>query len=314
MLQGVLLRLHLIMNDKANSYEKRNPSAVKRRISTGSIAIPFLITILISMVILGGFGYYIYHRLTDDNHEIADMPGAVTSISENDIFQIFMVLQPDHPDRKPAAMLFRFDPLRKEEYCIGIPMTLQVEHNDQKMTLQQCIENYGVSFARDAVEIALDQEIDRYIAMDSAGFQRVVTIFGNVSCVVTIHDDGLDPSDVSQMLDHSQLEVLLTSNQYYSETERCTVIGQAISQLINQANAKRILLSLDGSFSAVVNATSNDLTALDFTSHRHALAYVLEHVTAPAKTTSLYGTEQDGVLILNDSDLETLKLLFSQIS
>ncbi len=302
------------MNEKANTYEKRNASVAKSRSSTGSIAIPFLITILISMVILGGFGYYIYHRLTDDNYEIAEMPGATASISENDIFQIFMVLQPDHPDRKPAAMLFRFDPLRKEEYCIGIPMNLQVEHNDQKMTLQQCIEKYGVPLARDAVGTALDQEIDRYIAMDSSGFQRVVTIFGNVSCVVTIDDDGLDPSDVSQQLDHTQLEVLLTSNQYYSETERCTVIGQAISQLINQANSKRILLNLDGSFSSVVNATTSDLTAVDFTSHRHALAYVLEHVTAPAKMSSIYGTEQDGVLILNESSLEALKLLFSQTS
>ena len=62
----------------ANSYRRRRPK-------TGSTAIPFLITILISMIVLGSIAYYFYGKIKHKNVNLQPMKSAVTSISENDI-------------------------------------------------------------------------------------------------------------------------------------------------------------------------------------------------------------------------------------
>lgn len=240
------------------------------------------------------------------------MPGATTGISEADIYEILFVLEPDSPARKTAVMLMRFDPIRKQEYYIGIPLNLQVEYEGSKMSLEQCIDNYGVPSAKDALSVLFDQKIDYYVRMDSIGFQKVCAVFGNVSCLVTIHDENLRPDDVSQDLDATQLETLLTSVNFYSEGERTAVIGQTIAQLINQSDSKRIASNVDGYFSAAIGSVSSNISAIDFTDRRHAILYVLQQSEAPAMSYTVFGTEADGIFTMSDSYPAQLKEIFMQ--
>ncbi len=286
----------------------------KKRRSTGSIAIPFLLTLLIATIVLGSVGYYVFQRITNDDKELLPMPGATTGISEADIYEILFVLEPDSPARKTAVMLMRFDPIRKQEYYIGIPLNLQLEHEGSKMTLEQCIDNHGVSDAKDALSVLFDQQIDYHIRMDSAGFQKICSVFGNVSCLVTIHDENLKPDDVSQDLDATQLETLLTSVNFYSEGERTAVIGQTIAQLINQSDSKRIASNVDGYFSAAIGSVTSNITAMDFTDRRHAIVYVLQQSAAPAMSYTVFGTESDGIFTMSESYPEQLKEIFMQTS
>lgn len=240
------------------------------------------------------------------------MPGATTGISEEDIYEILFVLEPDSPARKTAVMLMRFDPIRKQEYYIGIPLNLQVEREGTTMTLEQCIDNYGVSDAKDALSVLFDQKIDYYIRMDSTGFQKISTVFGNVSCLVSIHDENLKPDDVSQDLDATQMETLLTSVNYYSEGERTAVIGQTIAQLVNQSDSKRIASNVDGYFSSVIGSVTSNISAIDFTDHRHAILFVLEQSEAPAMSYTVFGIESDGIFIMNENYPAQLKEIFMQ--
>lgn len=286
--------------------------AKKRRRSSGSIAIPFLLTLLISTIVLGSVGYYFFKKIINDDKELLVMPGATTGISEEDIYEILFVLEPDSPARKTAVMLMRFDPIRKQEYYIGIPLNLQVEREGTTMTLEQCIDNYGVSDAKDVLSVLFDQKIDYYIRMDSTGFQKISTVFGNVSCLVSIHDENLKPDDVSQDLDATQLETLLTSVNYYSEGERTAVIGQTIAQLVNQSDSKRIASNVDGYFSSVIGSVTSNISAIDFTDHRHAILFVLEQSEAPAMSYTVFGIESDGIFIMNENYPAQLKEIFMQ--
>lgn len=286
--------------------------AKKRRRSSGSIAIPFLLTLLISTIVLGSVGYYFFKKIINDDKELLVMPGATTGISEEDIYEILFVLEPDSPARKTAVMLMRFDPIRKQEYYIGIPLNLQVEREGTTMTLEQCIDNYGVSDAKDALSVLFDQKIDYYIRMDSTGFQKISTVFGNVSCLVSIHDENLKPDDVSQDLDATQMETLLTSVNYYSEGERTAVIGQTIAQLVNQSDSKRIASNVDGYFSSVIGSVTSNISAIDFTDHRHAILFVLEQSEAPAMSYTVFGIESDGIFIMNENYPAQLKEIFMQ--
>ena len=291
------------------------PKRRNKHKKAGTIAIPFLITILLSTFLLGGTATYFYRLLTKDTRELAVMPTATASISEEDINEILFVMTPKDDIRELVVMLLHFDPVRKIEYCIGIPNNLEVEHNDKKMTVEQCAATYGASVLRDAVGEALDQPIDRYISMDSDGFQKITSIFGNAAVIVTVHDYGISPADTAQNLDSTQLETLLTSNKFFNESERTAIIGIAVSSLINQSTSERIAANLDGYFNAVVNACTTDITAMDFSDHRHAIQYVFEHCQAPAKTLSIVGEEDaDGVFHLSEDFTDALKTAFSQKS
>ena len=108
-----------------NSYRRRKKK-------TGSTAIPFHITILISMIVLGSVAYYFYGKIKNKNVTLEPMKSSVTSISENDINEILFVLKPSIEGRLPAVMLFRFDPIRKQEYCVGIPLDLTMKYESRE--------------------------------------------------------------------------------------------------------------------------------------------------------------------------------------
>jgi len=287
------------------AYKRKKPA-------TGTTAIPFLITILISMIVIGAVGLYFYNRLTNKKAELQPMQSATASISEEDINEILFILKPDSENLQPAVMLMRFDPIRKDEYCVGIPLNLLVDNDGREMTVEQCLTNHGANSLKNAIGNTLDQEIDRYILMNSAGFQKIIALIGNVSYVVTIRDNGLRPESTSQELDATQFETLLSSRKYATEQERSAVIGLSVAALLNQCDGTRISMNLDGYFSAFINTVTTDITAMDFSDHRHAIAYIFEHATAPAKGVSLIYDQEESNLRITQASVANLKVTFSQ--
>jgi anionic cell wall polymer biosynthesis LytR-Cps2A-Psr (LCP) family protein len=292
----------------ANSYRRRKPK-------TGSTAIPFLITILISMIVLGSIAYYFYGKIKNKNVVLQPMKSAVTSISENDINEILFVLKPTAENRRPAVMLLRFDPIRKQEYCVGIPLSLTMKYDGREETVEQCLENRGISNLKDALGATLDQKIDRYLQMDSAGFYQLVGLIGNVNYLVSIQDVGLHQSDTSQLLDSSQYETLLTSKNYYSEEERASVIGLSVAALLNQCDGQRIANNLDGYFSAIINKVTTNITNMDYSNHCHAIKFVFGNAQAPARGMSVVcDPPVNGKQYVNEYFIESMKRSFSQIT
>lgn len=60
--------------------------------NTGSIAIPFLVTLLISLVITGCAALYVYRLITKDDSSLLTMTGSITQITEEDEFTILCIL------------------------------------------------------------------------------------------------------------------------------------------------------------------------------------------------------------------------------
>ena len=289
----------------------------RRREKPGATAIPFLITVLISIFIFGGVALFFYNKLMEDDTELQPMQSAITRISDADINSILFILDPndpDHPERQTAMMMLHFDPVRKQEFWVGIPLDLQVSHEGKLMTAENCYINHGLDAVKKAVGTALDQEIDRYIMMDSKGFDQLANVIGNVSYPSPIKDAGLRRVDdgVSVQLDNKQFETLLTSTRYDKETERCTTIGLSVSQLLNQCDGTRIGNNLDNYFNTVINAVTTDITAMDFADHKHAISYVFLYAQTPARAVSLICDEENGMLVVSPSFVNDLKVTFYQ--
>ena len=288
----------------------------RRGPKAGSIAIPFLVTLLISLIVLGGVGYYFYGKLTENHRELQTLKSATTSISGDDVNEILFALTPtDAEHGQPAVMLLRFDPVRKQEFCIGIPVNLIIDHDGKDETVQQCLENHGVQTLRNDLGKALDQTINRYVSLNSEGFAHLLGLIGNVSYVVTIRDRDLRPSDVSQELEVTQFEQLLTSRNYNSEVERNSVIGFSVAALLNQCEGLRISKNIDSYFKTMINSVTTDITAQDFSEHRHAITYMFENTNGAAARGVTLAYDQDGDnLRLANGVTDTLKTTFSQKS
>ena len=280
----------------------------------GSIAIPFMITLLIALIVLGGVGFYFYGKLTENRRELKTLKSATTSISDDDVNEILFALTPTNTERaQPAVMLMRFDPVRKQIFCVGIPINLVIDHDGKDETVRQCLENHGIQTLRNDLGKALDQEIDRYVTMDSTGFARLITLIGNVLYVVTIKDLDLRPSDVSQELEVSQFEQLLTSLHYNSEVERNSVIGFSVAAMLNQCEGQRISKNIDSYFKTMINSVTTDITAQDFTEHRHAITYMFENSNGAAARGVTLAYDADGEnLRLANGAIDSLKTTFSQ--
>ena len=294
------------LHDKmATSYRRRKPR-------TGSTAIPFLITILISMIVLGSIAYYFYGKIKHKNVNLEPMKSAVTSISENDINEVLFVLKPTTENRLPAVMLLRFDPIRKQEYCVGIPLDLTMKYEGREETVQQCLDNRGINNLKNALAATLDQKIDRYMQLDSAGFHQLIGLIGNVQYLVTIRDTGLHEADTSQMLDSTQFETLLTSTHYYDEAERANVIGFSVAALLNQCDGQRIADNLDGYFSSIINKVTTNITNMDYSNHCHAIKFVFSNALAPARGMGVTCDNNNGKMYVNEYFIESMKRSFSQ--
>ena len=291
----------------------------RRRQKPGATAIPFMLTILISLFVFGGVGLYVYRKLTADDRELQPMKSNITNVSDADINSILFILDPsdpDHQERKTAMMMLHFDPVRKQEFCIGIPLELQVAYDNKLMTAENCLINHGMSALKEAVGTALDQKIDRYVMMDSTGFDKLVNVIGNVSYPSPIKDTGLRRVDdgVSTQLDNKQFETLLTSTHYDKETDRCTTIGLSVARLLNQCDGNRIGGNLDNYFNSVINEVQTDITGMDFSEHKHAISFVFQYAVSPASAVSLICEEKNGMLVVTEDFKSKLKSTFYQQS
>lgn len=313
------------MTTTYNRRRRRGPKA-------GSTAIPFMITILISLIVFGGVAFYFYNKLTSKSKELQPMQSAQTSISEDDVNSLLFVLDPDEDERKNAVMMMRFDPVRKKIFCVGVPLDLQVVYDGKSMTVDTCYVNHGMEAMKTAISELLDQPIDRYVKMDSNGFQRTVELIGNVTYRIPVRDTGLNPSrdneDMEVTLDNEQFETMLTSSNYLDEVERCSVIGNSVAQLLNQCigggevgtntretggGGTRVAQSLDKYFSIFVNAVTTDITATDFSNHRHAISYMFQYSSAPATGWGVIcNYNADGTPVPAPAFLENLKITFFQ--
>lgn len=304
-------------------FRRRGPKA-------GSIAIPFMITFLIGLFVFGGVALYFYNRLTVKTKELQPMQSAQTSISEADINTILFVLDPDEPERRNAIMMLRFDPVRKNIFCIGIPNDLQVVLDNKSMTVDTCYVNHGMESLKTAVSQVLDQPIDRYILLNHDGFFKLVNLIGNLQYRIPVRDVGLQPTDAVSTLDIPQFETMLTSANFSDEEERCFVIGNSVAALLNQCiggedsaprgradggGGARVAHNLDSYFSSVINVVTTDITAMDFSNHRHAISYVFEYAKAPARGIGVMcNTAEDGTVVPNPMFLDNLKITMYEVA
>lgn len=291
------------MESIAESIRKERKRTVRFRLNTmkkntGSIAIPFLITLLVSLLIIGGIIFFLFGGFSSGGDSLKPLEPEITLISEEDQFNLFCVLDTEESDKPVCYMVFRFNPVAKRNTCIALPANLAVSNNGATTKLDNVYHMSGVAAARDAAGAALKMTLDRYMVFDSAAFQKLCSILGGVECVVDEKIVGLQESDKMQYLGGSQIELYLTYPDFTGgEAQRMVVIDSTIAEMLNQTDGSRVSEALDRSFSTIINLVKDsDVTAQDYKNRKHAMKYMLEY--APGSTGYYYlSLQQTGDLL-----------------
>lgn len=267
----------------------------KKKKKAGSIAVPYLVTIFIGIIIVGGGTFFLLRHLgiLDGEKKLPEpTPRQITTTSYADNHTILFIL--DEPEKKKCSetfMLMRSVPKDKTLVFIGLPTnTIAVVDGTQ----QRLVDSYnsgGASSAVNFTEQMFGITVDRYMKLDSSAFIKLCDILGGVTYPVSADIAGFNGDGSDQYLNAEQIDKLVTYSVFKDgEVERAYTAGSVISAMVNQASGTRISDNLDSTFNTMVNMTDTNITAVDYKAHKVAIKNMFERGNSISKFYILDGS------------------------
>lgn len=259
----------------------------------GSIAVPYLLTIFIAILVIGGGTFFLLHHLgiIDSEKALPEPPKrqVVTATYEDNHTILFILDEPTNKYSK-TFMLMRSIPKDKKIVFVGIPTNTIAIVDDTQQSMASAYENGGASGAVNFTQKIFDITVDRYMKLDSEAFGKICDILGGVTYPVAEDIAGFEGDGSDQYLNSEQIEKLVTYSLYNDgEIERAYVVSSVFSAMINQTDGLRISDNLDSSFNTVVNMADTDISAVDYKNRKVAIKGMLERGTSIASFLILNG-------------------------
>ncbi len=282
---------------------------------SGRIAVPFLLTIFIGLLIIGGAAVFIYNYFgLGDEEALKEPPARSTAeITYEDSHTILFIL--DIPEEKCSStfVLMRSVPKDKKLLFVGIPTNTIAVVNGAQASMKDSYERGGASEAVNFAEQVFDVDIDRYMKLNSEAFIKICDIMGGVSYAVDVEISGFEDTKAEQYLNGQQIQTLLTYSVFRDgEVQRAYTASSLLAAMVNQADGQRISDSLDRSFNTVINMVETDITSVDYKETKDAIKFMLERGTSIARFRIMNGTTSAGCFVpANDFADDMIKEYFS---
>ena len=279
---------------------------------TGSIAVPYLLTIFIGIIIVGGGTFFglRHFGIIDGDDTLPEPPKRqISTATYEDNHSILFIY--DEPDRRNSTsfLLMRSIPKEKKIIFIGIPTnTIAIVDNEQQSMLSS-YETGGASGAVNFTNKVFGIDVERYMKLDSESLIKISDILGGVKYPVDEDITGFNGDGSEQYLNSEQVEKLITYTLYDGgEVERACVISSVFSSMINQTKGSRVSDNLDSSFNTLINMIDNtDITAGDYKKRKTAIKYMLENGTNIASFLIISGDDSYEDFIPNEQFFEDLR-------
>ena len=277
-----------------DDYRKNTKGANKMaKGKNGQIAVPFLLTIFIGLIIIGGGAYGIYRYFGFGKVEVPPEPVPRTSgdITYEDNHTMLFVLDAPEKNCPPTFVLMRSMPLKKEIVFVGIPSNTIALIDDQQQSINGSYASGGIAAASEFVAKVFDIQIDRYMKFSADAFKKVYDICGDVTYPVNADIAGFKNDGTSQHNNSEQALTFVTYTMFKDgETERAFTAASMLSSMVNQADGKRISDNFDNSFNIIINMVESNVTSEDYKKRKTAIKNMFENGSSIASTLSLDGT------------------------
>lgn len=246
----------------------------------GSIALPYLITIFVGILIIGGGTLFFLNHLgiIGGDKELSEPPPKeiVTTTYEDNHTVLFIL---DEPSQRCSTtfMLMRSVPKDKKLIFVCIPAnTISIIDGEQK-GIKDCYEKGGAAEAVSFTEKVFNIPVDRYMKLNSESYVKICDILGGVTYPISEEIAGFNGDGSEQYLNSEQIDKLTTYALFREgEYERSITASALVSRMVNQSDLVRVSDSFDNSFNSIVNMTETDITAVDYKKYKVAIKTMLE--------------------------------------
>ncbi len=288
------------------------------------IALTYFITIIVTLIIIGGICFMLFRYLTDPKEpDTGSEPNIERLVAEEYV--------PTSANNKTT--LFIFDSEKRLSGCcflivrmiadeqkmiiMPVPADTYAYANGTEDSLYEFYRRGGAPQAVSAAENAIGIKIDYYMKLNNDSFSVIADIFGGVDFDVPYNliysnpDTGEETiiREGSTHLDSAMLRKVITYPLYNSGEEyRAKIMGVAINDLINRNIDESFSSHVDDYFSAVINSTAEtNFTAYDYKEQSEAMKYVAssdDRVSQLVTVTGAYNA--DGLFVLDENFLRSL--------
>ncbi len=279
---------------------------------TGSVAIPFLITLLISLVVIGGAALFIYEKIDDEETSLSSMVNEVGTLSDEDNHTILFALDmsdtvstdsddyyedeesyddewdedgedsEEEDEEEPylqqpyTFMLMRSEPVNKKILFMGIPSNMLLGESNKQA--QDIYVDNGTSALLKSIEFSLGITVDRHMTLDTEAFKKVCNILGGVTFAVPKDVKTVQQTDSEQYLSAEQVAEIVSCGSYSGgETQRISTVCSLMASMVNQTSGERIAGNLDNIFNTIINMTEGDISAIDYNERKYAIKFMLKY-------------------------------------
>ncbi|MDE6833888.1 MAG: LCP family protein [Ruminococcus sp.] len=277
---------------------------------SGSIAVPFLMTIFFGLLIIGGgvYGIYQYFGFGKPATLEEPTPRAAVSVTAEDNHTVLLIL--DEPEQKcnSTFVLMRSKPIEKRVIFIGIPTTTISVIDGQQEHIKNIYDRNGAQAAVKFVNQAFGINVDRYIKFTPEAFRKTCDVLGGVTYYVEPDIAGFRKSGGEEYLNSTQIETLLTYPMFNGrEVQRAYTASSVLSAMLNQTDGKRVADNFKASFDSIINMVSTDITAVDYKNRQYAIRNMLENGTSIANFIVLDGETSNDDFIPSESFINDMR-------
>lgn len=245
--------------------------ATKKKKKKG-IAIPFLVTILISMLVIGIPAYYGYQYLTQSNDQVEENDNFRNyKAKQEDSCTILFILDLNETDGQDTFMLLRTMPIVNTFACVPIANSTLSSYENTTDTVGNIYLKNGINGIKTAVENTFSIKVDKYIKLNEQSFQKICDILGGVNYYIPNDVKGFNRGQM--FMSSKQIQDLITHYEF-NDDDRCYIVGSVITSMLSQAMGERVAENLDTSFDALINIMDTDVTTIDYKKGKKAIQYM----------------------------------------
>lgn len=256
---------------KANLYKKPERSRSKRPVRE-SRAWWFLAPFSLCVLVLAGISSLVVvwvkpYAQTEQPGQTSSQEQANYAPSEQDCFNLLLVLAEESAQTPQICLLLRFDPVNRLLPVLQVPVQLQVEENGRSSTLAQVFEYGGVKQAAGALSRACGVSVDRYIVCGPSALAEMTKQLGQLKYDVPAGLPAKEGAGAAlqpglQMLDGSGLFSLLVCRD---ELGQPAVPSSAIAAAyINQRFLTAASGAVEQAFKKGINLVDSNISYSDF--------------------------------------------------
>lgn len=283
------------------------------------IALTYLITIMVTFIVIGGICFMLFRELTSPKEQKREPP-QIEQLSEAGGYT------PDPADNKTTLFIFDAEKrmngscfmivrmIADEQRLVVMPLPSDTyaEVGGVSDSLYEFYRKGGAPQAVLAAENASGVKMDYYMKLNTESFGIVTGIFGGVdfevpyNLIYTNGDTGEETiiREGSNYLDSNLMRKVITYPLYNSGEEyRAKITGVIVNDLINKNVSEDFSNHIDDYFSAVINSSAEtNFTAYDYEEQSAAMKYVAENDEKICQLVTVTGAYNDKSLFVLDEN------------